>query len=204
MGLVALFSSNLLPTFYGYIGSAAFIFIVMIFILAQAEFTDKNINLLRNVSIGLLLLLIVLIRRWYAYEVVAYFVSSALFILIYNLIKKDFDLFQILSDYLFKGLFRWPCWFYSLDLFCWLIWRQIIVFYMQRRENPAFLNKYPYLFIILVYTWLFWQEFLCFIIRQECRQFFYGLISYSHGFCLLVCRIWEHTIILLLIGKCFY
>lgn len=94
MGLVALFSSNLLPTFYGYIGSAAFIFIVMIFILAQAEFTDKNINLLRNVSIGLLLLLIVLIRRWYAYEVVAYFVSSALFILIYNLIKKDFDLFK--------------------------------------------------------------------------------------------------------------
>lgn len=87
--VVILFAMNLMPTIYGYVGSAGLFFIAVIFYLSYEEINSSEFHFDVNALIGLLLLLIVLIRRWFAYTVVAYFVVEGIYHLLVFINKRD-------------------------------------------------------------------------------------------------------------------
>ena len=74
---ILFFTGNYLPLLLGYVGSAGLFWIVIIGILIS-ENKDIKIEPVRFLVIGIILVLLVFIRRWFAYYVLALFVISPL------------------------------------------------------------------------------------------------------------------------------
>lgn len=106
MTILLFFTPNIMPTYYGYIGSASLPIIVSIVYLSIYELKfNKSINYSINIFIGILLLLSVLIRRWYAYFVVSYFLSVFLIALFYYVRYRKFnDLSLIVKKLFLQGI----------------------------------------------------------------------------------------------------
>jgi len=84
--VIMTFSSNLIPLVLGYIGSGALILILTNIILWYCGVFDKRLSPYA-IFTGVSLLLIVLMRRWYAFYVLAFFISYGIQVLWKN--RKD-------------------------------------------------------------------------------------------------------------------
>ncbi len=93
--LILLFTGNLIPMYLGYIGSVGLPFIIALFILSEREFQFKY-----DLTIALNLVLLVFIRRWFAYFALAYFLIFPLIRVIYH--QKDWK--KILIHYFIQGI----------------------------------------------------------------------------------------------------
>ena len=86
--IILFFSGNVFPMTLGYIGSAALPFIISIIILVYSKVLEDKLSWY-SVYIGLVLMLIVLIRRWYAYTVVGFFLGFGISYLIKAFLEKE-------------------------------------------------------------------------------------------------------------------
>lgn len=84
---IIFFTGNYLPLLLGYVGSAGLVWIVIIGILLNDK-KDQRVDILRYIIIGLLMVLLVFIRRWFAYYVLAFFLVTPISYLIHNFINK--------------------------------------------------------------------------------------------------------------------
>lgn len=84
---IVFFTGNYLPLLLGYVGSAGLVWIVIIGILLNDK-KDQRVDILRYIIIGLLMVLLVFIRRWFAYYVLAFFLVTPTSYIIHNFINK--------------------------------------------------------------------------------------------------------------------
>lgn len=84
---IVLFSANLYPLIHGYIGSSGLFFIVFILIFVYLK-KFESVNIPFSILTGLLLLLLLVTRRWYAYWIVGFFISL---VLPYIIFKKNWN-----------------------------------------------------------------------------------------------------------------
>ena len=79
--LIATFAGNLYSMVFGYIGSAGLPFITSILLLVHADGLEK-FNWRNNIFIGLSMMILLLVRRWFAYWIVGFYVAYTLAYLI--------------------------------------------------------------------------------------------------------------------------
>lgn len=87
---IIFFTGNYLPLLLGYVGSVGLVWIVIIGLLLNND-KDKNIDILRYIIIGILMVILVFIRRWFAYYVLAFFLITPLSYILQNLINRIFN-----------------------------------------------------------------------------------------------------------------
>lgn len=93
---IILFTGNILPMKLGYIGSAGLPFIGLIILcLLSLDFEERQI--LPSIFIGLNLVIIVLVRRWFSYVAVSFFVAYPLAYLIKHLINRTFEKEKVIN-----------------------------------------------------------------------------------------------------------
>lgn len=96
---IIFFSSNILPLILGYIGAVALPFIMSVVIIIYCGYLRKH-SFAYSVYIGLVLIFIVLIRRWYAYLVVGFFLGYGISLIIEYIIEKKNFKKEILPVYI--------------------------------------------------------------------------------------------------------
>lgn len=79
--LIATFAGNLYSMVFGYIGSAGLPFITSILLLVYADGLEK-FSWRNNIFIGLSMIILLLVRRWFAYWIVGFYVAYTLAYLI--------------------------------------------------------------------------------------------------------------------------
>lgn len=79
--LIASFAGNLYSMVFGYIGSAGLPFITSILLLVYADGLEK-FSWRNNIFIGLSMIILLLVRRWFAYWIVGFYVAYTLAYLI--------------------------------------------------------------------------------------------------------------------------
>ncbi|WP_303015139.1 hypothetical protein [Holdemania massiliensis] len=79
--LIATFAGNLYSIVFGYIGSAGLPFITSILLLVYADGLEK-FSWRNNIFIGLSMIILLLVRRWFAYWIVGFYVAYTLAYLI--------------------------------------------------------------------------------------------------------------------------
>lgn len=79
--LIATFAGNLYSMVFGYIGSAGLPFITSVLLLVYADGLEK-FSWRNNIFIGLSMIILLLVRRWFAYWIVGFYVAYTLAYLI--------------------------------------------------------------------------------------------------------------------------
>ncbi|WP_370778021.1 hypothetical protein [Holdemania massiliensis] len=79
--LIATFAGNLYAMVFGYIGSAGLPFITSVLLLVYADGLEK-FSWRNNIFIGLSMIILLLVRRWFAYWIVGFYVAYTLAYLI--------------------------------------------------------------------------------------------------------------------------
>lgn len=79
--LIATFAGNLYSMVFGYIGSAGLPFITSVLLLVYADGLEK-FSWKNNIFIGLSMIILLLVRRWFAYWIVGFYVAYTLAYLI--------------------------------------------------------------------------------------------------------------------------
>lgn len=101
-----LFTGNLLPLLLGYVGSGGQFFILIVLILLfESDF--KHIHFHRFLVISFSLLILIFLRRWYAYFIVSFYVIYPLSYVIDQFIKRDFNIkyfINMLISFFISGL----------------------------------------------------------------------------------------------------
>ena len=88
---ILFFTGNYLPLLLGYVGSAGLLWIVIICILMSEE-KDRKLDVIRFFAIGVILVLLVFIRRWFAYYVLAFFLVTPVAYLLNQCFNKSLSL----------------------------------------------------------------------------------------------------------------
>lgn len=89
IGLVlSFFSANIAPMILGYIGSVALPLIISVVILVYCKVLENKFSLY-TIYIGLSFILMVLLRRWYSYFVVIFFLGSGISYMLKAIIEKE-------------------------------------------------------------------------------------------------------------------
>lgn len=99
--LLILFTGNLLPLMLGYVGSIGLYFIVYIMFLNE----KRELTFIDNLLIGLFLVIIILLRRWYVYFVIAYFIIGFIVDIFSIGLKNHSRVIIMFKNYLIQGLF---------------------------------------------------------------------------------------------------
>ena len=84
---ILFFTGNYLPLILGYVGSAGLLWIIIVSILMTKN-NDEKIDPLRFILIGIIMVFLVFIRRWFAYYVLAFFMITPLSYIAHHLISK--------------------------------------------------------------------------------------------------------------------
>ena len=84
------FTGNYLPLMLGYVGSGGLIWIILVLIIMGEQKLTK-VSVLQSILIGLILVVLVFIRRWFSYFVVSYFVVTPLAYFLDALVSKSLD-----------------------------------------------------------------------------------------------------------------
>lgn len=102
--LLIFFTGNALPMYLGYVGTGGLFWIVFVLWLLF-DFDDSKISPLRYLIIGLSLVVLLLIRRWFSYFAISVFSVYPLLTTIKHLINHDYiKIKHVLINFLMAGL----------------------------------------------------------------------------------------------------
>ena len=87
---IILFTANILPMKLGYIGSAGLPFIGFV-MLTMLTMKMDELDIKKAMFIGLNLVIIVLVRRWFSYVAVSYFIAIPSIYLLLCFVNRDFN-----------------------------------------------------------------------------------------------------------------
>ena len=184
--IVILFACNLYPIVLGYTGACGLPFIVYIVILIYLKIYEK-INILYDIIIGLLFIVLVLLRRYYCYWVVGFFVGMFFsYLIVYFKDKNIKKIMIVLLNLFITGILPLLILIFPLNKLFHIITNTDYAFLYQPMANGNIIDNFKMLFFI--YGWyimvLFFWGVVYGVLKKELRLISLFLVTqYVFIFC---------------------